>query len=325
MQKKILITLNILTIAILAGWGIFQSQKLVTHTDFKKCNDQYTFLSPDINCDTIDDSISQTKEIANKIEDFINLEKQTGKADQIAVFYRNLSTKQWFGVNENQQFYPASLAKLPTAMMYYKVAEVDKEILETPNTITAEDTQLNDGQNYKPPEKLGAGQDYPTKELVRRILTYSDNAPLRILMENALPFSAPVFLDLGITFPTKEGDTIGQWNITAKTVSNLFRVLYNSSYIRPEYSNIILDELTASNFSTGLVAGIPEETKVAHKFGEASGTDEKTNEVYIVLNDCGIVYKENSPYILCVMTQGKEFEDLETIIRTISEKVYKSI
>ncbi len=323
--KKYLFTLFILIIGIAVTVAFFkleESKENKKNSGFKSCQNQYNLINPEIDCETIDDDITKTQGINNTIEDFVALEKKTGKADEISVFYRNLTTRQWFGIDENRQFYPASVAKLPTAMMFYKVAEVDKEILETPNTITEEDTKLNDGQHYKPPEKLGAGKDYSTRELLRRILTYSDNIPLRILMESALPFSAPVFLDLGVTFPAKEGDTVAQWNTTTKTISNLFRVLYNASYIRPEYSNVILEQLADSSFKNGLVAGVPAETKVAHKYGEASETDEKTGEVYIVLNDCGIVYKESSPYIICVMTQGKSFDDLETIIKTISEKVY---
>ena len=292
---------------------------------FKSCQEQYAFVSPEIDCGTIDEQITQISSINNTLESFINEEKHSGRADEVSVFFRDLNTRRWFGINENINFYPASLAKLPFTMMIYKVAETNKDILNTPITLDETDIQLNTGQYYQPAETLDTGKPYPLSELLRRMLVFSDNAPVKKLMDISAPFRDPIFVDLGILFQPEAKTAIERWNITAKNYANLFRILYNISYLRPEYSNAILDELSQSTFRNTLVAGVPEGTKVSHKFGEASETDPQTDETYTVLNDCGIIYKKDEPYILCVMTQGKEHNDLERIIKTVSEEVYQSL
>ncbi len=102
---------------------------------------------------------------------------------------------------------------------------------------------------------------------------------------------------------------------------NLFRILYNASYLRPEYSNVILSLLSESDFRQGLASGVPDGTEVAHKCGEAvyPGND---GNIIAVLSDCGIVYHEETPCILCIMTEGKDFNTLETVIRDLSKTVH---
>lgn len=292
---------------------------------FKSCQQQYSFLSPEIDCGTIDGQINQISGINDSIDVFVEQEKKLGKADEISVFFRDLNTRRWFGINEDAHFYPASLAKLPFAMMLYKIAETDKTILDNPFTLDTSDMQLNAGQHYQPAETLETGKAYPLRELLRHLLIFSDNAPINKLMDFSAPLRDSILNDLGVLSPANTGTTEAKWDITAKTYANLFRILYNISYLNPEYSNTLLDELSQSTFKNGLVAGVPEGIKVAHKFGEASETDSSTKEIYTIINDCGIIYKQDSPYILCVMTQGKQYDDLENIIKIISEKAYQSL
>ncbi len=40
-------------------------------------------------------------------------------------------------------------------------------------------------------------------------------------------------------------------------------------------------------------------------------------------HDCGIVYYPDSPYLLCVMTRGKDTGQLESIIGKISQITYQ--
>jgi hypothetical protein len=67
---------------------------------------------------------------------------------------------------------------------------------------------------------------------------------------------------------------------------------------------------------------VPENVVVAHKFGEkvldeAAGTYQ--------LHDCGIVYAGDTPYSLCVMTQGKDIDRLAGFISEVSALVYSEV
>lgn len=331
-RKKYIFLISVLLLGILISGTYFfiQKQQAVETTSkktvgFKSCLDQYPFISAEIDCGSINERAEQVESLDRAIETYANQEEKSGRAEKISVFFRDLETRRWFGVNENVNFYPASLAKLPIAIMTYKSAEVNSKIMDIALPITEEDIALNTGQHYQPETFFRAGQSYPVKELIKRMLTYSDNAPVTPLLDASAVFKDAVLSDLGIYYPPEKGASDGQWNITAKSYANLFRILYNTSYLRHEYSNTLLAQLAESSFQNALAGGVPDDVRVAHKFGETSLQDDATGEIITILNDCGIIYKKDHPYILCVMTQGKQYEELEHIIRTISETVYKSL
>jgi hypothetical protein len=66
---------------------------------------------------------------------------------------------------------------------------------------------------------------------------------------------------------------------------------------------------------------VPDESiKVAHKFGER--TLEKGTQHF---HDCGIVYYPRHPYLLCVMTQGRDIEAQSRAIASISTFVFQKM
>ena len=72
-----------------------------------------------------------------------------------------------------------------------------------------------------------------------------------------------------------------------------------------------------------LVAGLPSDVKISHKFGEREA---KENGVTIQqLHDCGIVYYPKYPYLICIMTKGKDFNKLSGVIADISKIVYGEV
>ena len=82
-----------------------------------------------------------------------------------------------------------------------------------------------------------------------------------------------------------------------------------------------MEILSKSEFSTGLVAGVPAGIKIAHKFGEKSDAADGT----VQLHDCGIVYYPNHPYLLYVMSKGLNFESLSDDIAGVSRIIYSEI
>jgi hypothetical protein len=59
---------------------------------------------------------------------------------------------------------------------------------------------------------------------------------------------------------------------------------------------------------------------VAHKFGERGGIEGGQQ-----LHDCGIVYSQSGPYVLCIMTRGRSLEELKTVIADLSKIVYDGL
>jgi beta-lactamase class A len=100
--------------------------------------------------------------------------------------------------------------------------------------------------------------------------------------------------------------------MSPKSFSSVFRTLYNSSFFEWSLSEQVLNLLSQTTFTQGLVAGVPDGTVVSHKYGE--NTDE--------LHDCGIVYHPGRPYLLCVMTRGSNVHSLEMTIAHISKMAW---
>jgi beta-lactamase class A len=146
------------------------------------------------------------------------------------------------------------------------------------------------------------------------MIAASDNVSLGLLLQNIDPAQIDkVTLDLGITTAT---DSTPDNFMDVAEYSTLFRVLYYSTYLDKDYSEKALEILSKSEFTNGIVASVPSGVAVAHKFGERQLPD-GTNQ----LHDCGIVYAKR-PYLICIMTKGPNFNDLETTIQQISGKVY---
>jgi len=224
----------------------------------------------------------------------------------------------WFGINEKDNFAPASLLKVPLMIAYLQYAEHDPGILQS--TILY-DKEIEDfaTQNILPDKKLELGKSYSVEELIYRMIAYSDNVAKNLLMDN-INYEAldAVYIDLGIILP----DSLEKTDfITAKEYSSFFRVLFNASYLNKEMSEKALAILSRATFRTGIVAGVPSDVIVAHKFAERGDLSNET----VQLHDCGIVYHKKRPYLLCVMTYGRDFKKIDEIIREISEITYKEI
>ena len=109
--------------------------------------------------------------------------------------------------------------------------------------------------------------------------------------------------------------------ISPREYSRFFRTLYNGTYLSHDLSEQTLDLLSKTNFTQGLVAGIPKDIAVSHKFGEQTINIVNLNNQQVIreLHDCGIVYLPNNPYLICIMTKGIDFINLQTVIKDISK------
>ena len=112
-------------------------------------------------------------------------------------------------------------------------------------------------------------------------------------------FQDKVFTDLGITIPGVRGT---EDYMSVSDYASFFRILYNASYLTKDDSQKALDLLTKVDFADGIRAGVPKGVPVANKFGERSVNGLQQ------LHDCGIVYYNNHPYLLCIMSRGSDFK-----------------
>lgn len=237
---------------------------------------------------------------------------------RISVYFRDLKNASRFGIQEFETFNGASLLKLPVMIAILRMADGTPgfldERLRTPS-------QLNDKKNVEDPRQtLQPDTEYTIRELLQKMIVYSDNESAFMLADkiNATPqpVTSNTFLDLGVM--DLMSGKINQ--LSMQSYATLFVTLYNSRYLSNEMSQFALELLSKSTFKEGLVAGVPENIRVAHKFG--FNFDIKRGSE---LHDCGIVYHPSTPYILCVMTNGISGVNDESAIAEISRIVFSTV
>ncbi|MDI3496508.1 MAG: beta-lactamase class [Patescibacteria group bacterium] len=278
----------------------------------------YTYISPLLKCADNQINVSKITTLKKSMQTFITKEQEQGKVEEIAVYFHNLSDDSWISINPNFKFSPASLLKVPLMIAYLKLAEYDPNILQQKLKVIPFDFQTAQ-QNIKPEMVVEKNKEYTIEELLQYAINYSDNQAANTLISYLDPnFINQVYTDLGLAIPGSE--SLENF-MTVREYASFFEILYNASYLNELMSEKALEILTKSTFSSGLNSGLPENVIVAHKFGERIvGADKQ-------LHDCGIIYMEKNPYLLCIMTKAKvgsssDFSELERIISTITEKTY---
>jgi len=321
----IIIGVVMVTASALASWHIFKYRILkINYDELKLCSKDYKFINSEVACliSSEKDFIEKYQRLETKIKEFTDYSLKNEKATDISVFVRDLVSRRWVGINENENYAPASLLKLPLIVAYYKLSEIQPEILSKKYVYNGPGQFNNEMQDIKPENNLEPGKEYSIEELLYRMIVYSENNAVEPLAEIiGTDFINKVFVDLGIYVPATGG--LETNFLSTKMYGAVLRTLFNSSYLNPSNSEKVLEILNQSTFDKGLVAGVPEDIKIAHKFGEREIKNENGKLISRNLYDCGIIYWPENPYLLCVMTRGSNFDDLKEIIKNISQITYK--
>jgi beta-lactamase class A len=316
----------IFIVGILVGYQINNWQTKNKEADKVKYSEwhdrRYKLISPLLACETDDSSLSaDLSRLKSGIEDYIDKRIEKDYLSHVSVYFRDLNNGPWFGIEEKELYVPASLVKVPVMMAVYRSAEDDPGILEKALTIeTPRELVLT--QYYEPEKTVEIGESYTTRELLEARIVYSDNLAFNTLAsyvgQNRVE---KVFMELGL--PAEQNED-GEIILSVKNYAAVFRVLYNASYLIRDYSEEALELLARSKFKEGILAGIEDAVLVAHKFGERTSltTDGWQQRQ---LSECGIVYTNPDHYLLCVMSKGEQFKELEQVISHISEMVYTEV
>ncbi|HVU06864.1 MAG TPA: serine hydrolase [Candidatus Paceibacterota bacterium] len=309
-----------------AGYGYGMSvPRPIPSRVIRENSADYRFINPILLIGFGDkSSFPQYKALESQIKSFIDKSVAQRDATDVSVYVRDMVDESWMGVNETEKYTPSSMLKVSIMMAYQKIQEVDPTIMTEKQLYTFKD---DPGQNFKPTHPLATGR-YSNADLIKAMIEDSDNTAEEVLSSYILNSErhnafAQIFVDLRMPLPTA---TSGPDFLSAQEYSRLFRALYNGAYLPNSFSEYALDMLSHTTFDGGLVAGVPAGTTVAHKFGEQTTLDDLTGAVIErQLHDCGIVYKPNDPYVVCVMTRGTDFSKLKAVISLISSIVYQNI
>jgi len=300
--------------------GKIGSQKSNIQLTESRRQENYQFINPLLECEFTNFSQNIAYDnLKDKILDHIKKLKSSQQITQISVYFRDLNNGPWLGINEKEDFSPASLIKVPLLITYYKEAEKNPDILKQSLTYTPIKI---DKQDILPSVTLTPNQSYTVDELIRNMIVYSDNTAYELLLNNIdNRLLVDTYTNLGINLDKAFLDPSGNI-LSVKSYAAFFRILYNGSYLNNEMSEKALALLSQVQYRDGLVKGINNpNVLISHKFGERTYTDTGEKQ----LHDCGIVYLPQKPYLICIMTRGKDFSQLSAAIAQISKTVYQEL
>lgn len=314
-----------LIVGILIGFTlnsvIYQKRLKTPFTEVRNPGN-FRFISPLVECENVDPSYSKNiTSLEKAMRKKITAYKEEQSVTDVGYYFRDLTNGPWIAVNPDLDFSPASLIKVPVAMTFYKLAEDDPEILS--KKIRNETPDVAKGQNISPEILLKLDTEYTIAELIEIMLVYSSNRAYELLLaelQETKPASLEqVYEELGITLPIQLRADSGASFLSVKEYASFFRALYNATYLTEENSEIVLTTLVSSQYTEGIVAGVPPSIGVAHKFGERYYPE--SGEVQ--LHDCGIIYDDTQPYLLCIMTRGSDFETVNNIIVDLTQETHR--
>lgn len=304
---------------ILIGGFLFENHIFKKHDVFglvEKREGMSKFTNPLLECSEGESisKISQMNVSKSKLENLVKRLELDKDIKNISVYLRDLNNGPWIGIDEKEEFIGGSLLKVPVLISIMKMAENNQSIFDQEVVYTSK--IVNDEQYFKPSKGLVVGNTYKVKDLLEYMIYYSDNDAGSILASGLTKDDInSTFESVGLGSPQNDKN----FSVTPKVYAGFFRVLFNSSYLSRDFSEATLNMLSQTEFNKGITAKLPSNIRVSHKFGirEENGLKQ--------LHDCGIVYYPKTPYLLCVITKGFDYDKMAAAIANISEEIYKDI
>lgn len=208
------------------------------------------------------------------------------KSGTYGFYLFNLSTKQEYGVRENEIFPAASLIKLPVLLTLYQEAEAGSLSLETKYTLKESDKVGGSGSLYYKP----AGTVVTYREMARLMGKQSDNTAFNIFQRILGDEKIQATIDeVGM-----QDTSLADNKTTPHDLGIFLRKLWGANIVSDKNRDEILEFLTETIYEEGwMPEGVPSGIRVAHKIGVEIRT----------ISDAGIIFGQR-PFVLVLMSKN---------------------
>lgn len=237
------------------------------------------------------------------------------KGANVSVYFVNMRNGASFSINEKMGFPPASLNKLPLAILTLKEVEDGTLSLSKQLPLDLENRNNASGSLYLTPS-----ENLSLQTLLEHMLSESDNTAYLVLNKyrdandfnfliwNYFGYFQDQYDDKGVPFRLDH-------YVTVHTLYNVFSSLYLSTVLTPQHSEYLLSLLSNTTFDIRTIAQLPDNVKIAHKFGIKDD-----NGLYF--HDCGIMYIKERRIFYCIMTQGLDVKEGVQTVTDIVRMIY---
>lgn len=298
-KKKIFSLIVIVSVAcnVILFWNFFSGFQ---NGSIKDLEEKYPLLSKrvlrEVPIDILINFLDLRKSLHSMVDPY---------GDNFALYFEYLPTGTSIGINSNNEYYVASLFKLPVVMSYYKHKENNHITTDKIVGIRPDEVDPRFGDLWK----KGVGYQISLEDAAKIAITDSDNTAVQVLgpyigEKDFQDVYDAIDIELKIS---SEGALL-----SPKNYSSILKSLYFSAVLNRDNSEKILEYLDDSKFNDKLPAGVPENIPVAHKIGVIDG------QSYL---DCGIVYAPRRPYLLCMVSKSDEVTARDRM-KKVSKAVY---
>ena len=252
----------------------------------------------------------------------------------VGVYYKSLKTGELVTIAADSSFHAASTMKVPVMIEFFRQVERGGLLEQQPVLLVNQFASIVDGSPFSvaPIDDsdstmyLRIGTRVPARELVERMIVRSSN-----LATNA------VIALVGAEHADSTAHALGAQHIrvlrgvedgkafqkglnnttTARDLGVLLEAIEQRRAASARSCSEMLAILGRQEFNDEIPAGLPPDTRVAHKTGQITG----------VLHDAAIVYLPGrSPYVLVVLTRNiPDARVARTLIADLSRVVYEHV
>jgi len=211
-----------------------------------------------------------------------------------------------FGLSQDESFTAASLIKLPVMAAAFRESEKGSLNLETIYTLKDSDKIAGSGSLYYKP----AGTKLSYRDLLMLMGKQSDNTAFGIMRKVVGDTKVnEVIKTIGMNSTSLEDNST-----SPNDIGIFFKKLWEGKITSKDSADEILGFITETSFENWIVAGIPADVRVAHKYGR---------ELHVV-NDAGIIYADN-PFVLVILTKGVVEKEADSIFPSLAGLVYDGL
>ncbi len=250
---------------------------------------------------------------------------------EVAVAYRTLDGKTQLLFDADKTFHAASTMKVPVMIELFRQAEAGMLKLDDPLPIRNEFRSIVDGSLYKLSEGddsdlevyANVGKTMTLRRLNELMITVSSNFATNLMIEKlGVENIRATVTRLGadgmkVLRGVEDGKAFekGLNNATtARGLMVLFEKIGQGKAVSAAADKEMLEVLKRQKFNTGIPAGLPDGTPVAHK----------TGSITRIHHDAGIVLGPK-PYILVILVRGIQDQKVSApLMAAISKAVWET-
>jgi len=244
------------------------------------------------------------------------LEKIKTLPGHIGFFYKNMVTGETICFNENDDYIPASVIKLPILMEIYRLASMGHIDLNSKLIVREEDKMPSCGAL----NSFSGQVKVDIRTLCNLMITISDNTATNLLISYiGIEKLNKGFSSFGLEktrvnrllFDSEAASRGIQNIITPAEIGMLLEKIHSGTFVNKQVSSEIKNILLKQQIDHKIKEMLPEDTEVASKTGDDDN----------ISNDVGIVYAKQ-PFVVCFISNETIPSQMNPFIRRTSLELF---